>query len=197
MMKEKQTPLFTILSKELIEALESEIREDAQAEAGRILTMTNDQNRHDFLSHYLKGDGNICCLVLDYAKRNLVEQGLMVQQTNDAFGKFMDFDLDLNELKDKAAAFSDSKFGKDRTAILPLKKLREELVELEEALIKKEDPLGEYADCFLILIDSFRKYYGNDVDMQTLINACSMKLDVNDEREWKFNEEDGVFRHVK
>lgn len=196
-MKEKQTPLFAVLSKELKEALESEIREDARVEAERILIMTNDQNRYDFLNHYIKGDGNICCLVLDYAKRNLVEEGLMVQRTNDAFGKFMDFDLDLNELKYKAASFSDKHFGESRTAILPLKKLREELVELEEALAKKEEPLGEYADCFLILIDSFRKYYGNDVDMQTLINACSMKLDVNAEREWKFNEEDGVFRHIK
>ena len=106
--------------------------------------------------------------------------------------------INLNELKYKAAKFSDQMFGTDRPAHLPLKKLSEESAELAECLIEgKIDPLDEYADCFLVLIDSFRKYYGTDVDMQTLIDACSKKLDVNTKREWKYNPETDTFNHVK
>jgi hypothetical protein len=112
-------------------------------------------------------------------------------------GNVREFGLTFNQLKDKAAKFSDSHFGADRPAHLPLKKLSEEAKELAECLIDGNiDPLDEYADCFLVLIDSFRKYYGDNVDMQKLIDACSKKLDVNTNREWKYNPDTDTFRHV-
>jgi hypothetical protein len=105
--------------------------------------------------------------------------------------------ITFNDVKDKAAKFSDFAFGKNRTALMPLAKLQEEIEELKECLEKGKEPDSEYADLLLILIDSFRKYYGDDVDMQYWLDACSEKLDINYTRDWKFHEEDKVFRHVK
>jgi len=103
--------------------------------------------------------------------------------------------MNLNDLKNKAANFSDSQFGKDRLPVEPLKHLKEEVDELMEALTNGGDPETEYADCFLLLIDSFRKYYPG-LDMQHLIDVCSRKLDINASRQWKLDD-DGVYRHIK
>jgi len=105
--------------------------------------------------------------------------------------------MNLNELKDKAAAFSDKHFGKGRSPLGPLKKLDEEVKELIESIEKCEDPGDEFADCILLLIDSFRMHYGNDVDMQKLIDDCSKKLDLNETRVWELHTKDGVYRHKK
>lgn len=189
-----------ITYKKIKKAIKNVIRKDAGYEALKILLRADEKFSKDFLKYYKKDQLNLCCLVLDSAKDDLVEKGKMNQNVNDAFGNKFIFDLneiDLNELKDKAAKFSDEHFGKERTADLPLKKLSEESIELIESLKQKEDPLYEYADCFLVLIDSFRKYYGDDVDMQTLINACSKKLDINAERKWEYDKEKDVFNHKK
>jgi len=105
--------------------------------------------------------------------------------------------ITFNQVKDKTAKFSDFAFGKNRTALMPLAKLQEEIEELKECLEKGEEPDSEYADLLLILIDSFRKYYGDEVDMQYWLDACSEKLDINYKRDWKFHKEDKVFRYVK
>ena len=105
--------------------------------------------------------------------------------------------MNLNELKDKAAKVSDETFGKDRPAIGPVKKLRDEVDELLECFEKGEDPGEEFADCLLILIDAYRKHYGDDVDLQKLIDESSKKLDVVSKRKWKETAKPGVFQHVE
>jgi hypothetical protein len=75
------------LSKELINAVEYLIRENLRKEAKNILILTTDKNRKEFLEHYCKDEGNICCLVLDFAKIELVKEGKMKQNKNDGFGK--------------------------------------------------------------------------------------------------------------
>ena len=105
--------------------------------------------------------------------------------------------MKLNELKDKAADFSDRTFGSKNPTTAPIHHLVEEVEELLECLENGTDPLDEFADCFLMLVDAFRKYYGNDVDMQKLIDACSDKLDVCETREWGKPDEKGVFKHIK
>ena len=101
----------------------------------------------------------------------------------------------MNELKDKAARISDKVFG-ERPAIGPIKKLKSEVDELLECLEKGEDPGEEFADCFVILLDAYRKHYGDDVDTQKLIDDSSDKLDVLLDRNWEEVEE-GVFQHIK
>lgn len=105
--------------------------------------------------------------------------------------------MNLNELKYKAADFSDRKFGADNPPTAAIHHLDEEQQELLECFEKGEDPLDEFADCFLMLIDAFRKYYGDDVDMQKLIDACSDKLDVCETRVWGKPDDRGVYKHIK
>ena len=47
-----------------------------------------------------------------------------------------------------------------------------------------------------MLIDTFRKYYGNDVDMNDLIDMASKKLDVCETREWGDPDKNGVYKHL-
>lgn len=75
------------LSKEITEAVISEIRKDCWHEAKIILMLTTDKNRDDFLQYHLEDKGNICCLVLDFAKQELVKEKKMIQNDNDNFGK--------------------------------------------------------------------------------------------------------------
>jgi hypothetical protein len=75
------------LSKELVFAVDYLIRENLREEAKNILVLTTDKNRKEFLEYYSKDEGNICCLVLDFAKRELIKEGKMKQRKNDGFGK--------------------------------------------------------------------------------------------------------------
>lgn len=80
------------LTKELKVAVKCTIRKDLRNEALNILSLTTDKNREDFLDYYKKDEGNICCLVLDFAKRDLVKEGKMKQNENDGFGKILDYE---------------------------------------------------------------------------------------------------------
>jgi hypothetical protein len=77
------------LSKEISKAIKYEIRKEFRHEAEIILMLTIDKNREDFLQYHQENKGNICCLVLDYAKRELVKEKKMIQNDNDAFGKIL------------------------------------------------------------------------------------------------------------
>jgi hypothetical protein len=75
------------LSEEIKKAVQSEIRKDCWHEAKMILMLTTDKNRDDFLQYHNEDKGNICCLVLDFAKMELVKEKKMIQNDNDNFGK--------------------------------------------------------------------------------------------------------------
>jgi hypothetical protein len=104
--------------------------------------------------------------------------------------------MSLNELRDKAIHFSDTTFGKGRSPKAPTHHLIEEVEELLETLKTDDDPETEFADCFLLLIDAFRMHYGNDVDMQKLIDISSKKLDICYKRKWGEPDENGVVKHI-
>ena len=73
------------LSKELKQAIVAEIRKDCREEARKILELTNDKERIEFLNYHKEDKGNICCLVLDFAKKKLVEEGKMELNESDCF----------------------------------------------------------------------------------------------------------------
>jgi hypothetical protein len=77
------------LSKELKNAVEYHIHDDFREEAKTILMLTTDEYKQEFLEYHEKNKGNICCLVLDFAKRDLVKEKKMIQNENDAFGKLL------------------------------------------------------------------------------------------------------------
>ena len=105
--------------------------------------------------------------------------------------------MNFNELKYKAANFSDKTFGKNNPITGPLTHIHEEIDEILLCLSQDEDPLDEFADVLLMLVDAFRKHYGDSVDMQILIDAASKKLDINETRKWGEPDENGVIKHIK
>lgn len=73
------------LSKEIKFAVRKEIRPDCRQEALKILALGDNQDREDFLKYHNEKIGNVCCLVLDFAKKKLVESGQMEQKEFDCF----------------------------------------------------------------------------------------------------------------
>jgi len=73
------------LPKEIKFAIRKEIRKECRQEAIRILELAEEKDREDFLKYHKEDQGNICCMVLDFAKKKLVEKGVMEQKPNDCF----------------------------------------------------------------------------------------------------------------
>jgi hypothetical protein len=63
------------------------LRRDARKEAKLILLLTTDKHRKEFINYYNDNKENICCMVLDTAKQELVSQKLLTQKETDSFGK--------------------------------------------------------------------------------------------------------------
>jgi len=85
--KEKglKVPVDT-LYEECRKAVRNEIAKDHHEEAFEILQLTTEKVRKEFLDYHKKDQGNICCLVLDKAKRDLIESGKLVYNPEAAFG---------------------------------------------------------------------------------------------------------------
>jgi len=76
-----------ILLEECKKAVVHEVARDFHAEAKEIITLGTNDDRREFLKYYKEDKGNICCLVLDRIKRDLVAEGKMEQTPESAFGK--------------------------------------------------------------------------------------------------------------
>jgi hypothetical protein len=76
-----------ILLEECKKAVVHEVARDFHAEAKEIISLGTDDDRREFLKYYKEDKGNICCLVLDRIKRDLVAEGKMKHNDDDAFGK--------------------------------------------------------------------------------------------------------------
>jgi hypothetical protein len=77
------------ITKEIRTAVRIQLRKDCRREALNILELCDDKDRKDFLEKHYNNDGSICCLILDFAKKKLVDAGKMEQNDSDAFGKLM------------------------------------------------------------------------------------------------------------
>ena len=73
------------LSKEIKFAIRKEIRKDCRQEAIKILELGDDKDREDFLKYHLEDNGNICCMVLDFAKKKLIDAKKWEKNLNDCF----------------------------------------------------------------------------------------------------------------
>jgi hypothetical protein len=75
-----------ILFENCKKAVDKEIRKECREEAIKILELCDDKDRQDFFNYSKKeSGGNVCCLVLDFAKKKLVEAGKMEQKPKDCF----------------------------------------------------------------------------------------------------------------
>jgi hypothetical protein len=67
--------------------IDKEINELYRDEAKEIIKLTTDKNREEFVEYYLSDIMNISCLVLDKAKSDLINEGILKYNKNDNFGK--------------------------------------------------------------------------------------------------------------
>lgn len=75
-------------SQKMLDAIDKTLRKDVRDEAKEILSLTTNEERKNFMNAFKTNKGNICCLILDFAKKDLVEAGKMIQKDEDAFGKW-------------------------------------------------------------------------------------------------------------
>jgi predicted nucleic acid-binding protein len=75
-----------ILFENCRKAVNKEIKKECREEALKILELCDEKDRQEFLRYSKKLDrGNLCCLVLDYAKKKLVSEDKMEQKPDDYF----------------------------------------------------------------------------------------------------------------
>lgn len=74
------------LIKECYNVIIKEIAKECREEAKMIMKLTTDKNRLEFIDYSKRDIGNVCCLILDGAKRDLVKEGKMKQNKHDSFG---------------------------------------------------------------------------------------------------------------
>lgn len=81
-------------------------------------------------------------------------------------------------------------------AVPALHHLQKEVKEAIEAIEagQKEEAIKEYADCFILLLNSASNY---GLTADHLIAASNAKMDVNDKRKWGPPDENGVCLHIK
>ena len=67
-------------------AIKYEIAKEHHEEAFEIIELSNDDIRREFMQYHNEDKGNICCLVLDKAKRDLIAEGKLKYNPEAAFG---------------------------------------------------------------------------------------------------------------
>lgn len=115
----------------------------------------------------------------------------------------------IQQLMYDIADWSDGQFGEGRNPTAIIHHLKKEVPELIEALEKfqkmglrdgnkrdeaMKDCLYEFADCFMLLLDSARSF---GLDSKTLIEFTHLKLEINKNRKWGKPDENGVVEHIK
>ena len=73
-------------SPEIIDIVVKLIRVDARSEALEILDKCSDVRYNEFINYWNNKQDNICCLVLDLGKKELVELNQMIHNKEDYFG---------------------------------------------------------------------------------------------------------------
>jgi hypothetical protein len=73
--------------KECYFIVQKEIAKKYWKEAKKILYLTSDEYREEFIKYYKQDKGNICCMVLDKAKSELIKEGKLILNKEDGFGK--------------------------------------------------------------------------------------------------------------
>lgn len=84
------------------------------------------------------------------------------------------------------------------TTFSRLKHLEKEIKELID--ITQENPeinekmLMEYADCFILILNSARS---QGLSMEDIYQASVKKMEINEQRQWGIPDENGVVEHIR
>jgi hypothetical protein len=98
------------------------------------------------------------------------------------------------ELEEERYAWSLETFP-EASALGSLKKLKEEVAEIEVNISEGERDVMEYADCLMCLFDSARRQE-NPITIQEIFDAFEKKLEINKKRTWAKND-NGSYSHIK
>jgi len=74
------------LEKRCEEIINSLIAKEFRDEAKEIMKLTTNKHRKDFIKYFKQDQGNICCLIIDTAKRDLINDGIVFENNGNAFG---------------------------------------------------------------------------------------------------------------
>ena len=85
-MKKPNVPIDVLLEN-CNKAVVKEIAKQYHVEAKEIIKLASDEDRKEFLKYFQEDKGNICCLVLDRIKGDLVKAGKWTAEEMTAFGK--------------------------------------------------------------------------------------------------------------
>jgi hypothetical protein len=77
---------MNVIDKNIKKIVTDLIRKEARSEALEILEKCSEHRFNEFLAYHIKDSGNICCMVLDVAKSELVASNQMKHDVNDHFG---------------------------------------------------------------------------------------------------------------
>ncbi len=83
----------------------------------------------------------------------------------------------------------------EASALGSLKKLKEEVAEIEVNITNGERDVMEYADCLMCLFDSARRQE-EPILIQEIFDSFEKKLEINKKRTWVKNDK-GSYSHVK
>lgn len=103
-------------------------------------------------------------------------------------------------VKEGIQEFSESKFGIRTDPTGPLNHLKLEVDELLDSIKSgdKKNEEEEWADCFLLLLDSFRIRFGNETSFDELMFYSLDKLKIIKQREYPSKpDENGIYKHIK
>ncbi|RLD63593.1 MAG: hypothetical protein DRI95_11515 [Bacteroidetes bacterium] len=70
----------------LKEIIDDVIKPEARKEAFKIMDMASTEDLDEFNKYYNNESHNICCLIIDNVKTNLVKQNKLTQTPEDHFG---------------------------------------------------------------------------------------------------------------
>ncbi len=75
-----------LLIKKCEEIVDSVIAKEYREEAKEVIRLTTNEHRKDLIKYFKLDQGNICCLVIDTAKRDLLKNGTVFENKGNSFG---------------------------------------------------------------------------------------------------------------
>jgi len=103
----------------------------------------------------------------------------------------------LQELQNDIHQWADKTFGKERETISAAYHLKKEINELIESLESDRldtDTPEEFADCFILILNTASKY---GMTTHDLIRKSKWKMSKNKLRQWGKPDENGVVEHIR
>lgn len=102
---------------------------------------------------------------------------------------------DVQVLTNEIVEWATQTFGERQQSVIPVvNHLKKEVDELLEALKSGGDYKDEFADCFMLLLESANS---KKINVNELVNLTRSKLEKNKKRKWGLPNSDGIIEHIQ